>query len=144
MPAKLPDEEREKIVALLREGKSQGQVASEVDRNKSTVSRIAKSEGVDVANVATEKATVARAAWNQARRVELIGKGMAHAEAMLPGITETRELQSWMMSIGIAVDKLRLESGEATDIKENRRGGIDLESEFRKLDTEISVIAEDT
>lgn len=119
MSSRVADEERERIVAYIDEGHSQGEAAKKFKRGKGTISRVISESGTVPDRSRTKRAVEAKREWDQARRVELVGKGMAHAEKMLPGLADPKELQSWMVAVATGIDKLRLESGEATSRHED-------------------------
>lgn len=114
MAPKLTSEERERIVRLLKEGKSQGKTAKEVGRHVSTVNRIAKAEGIDSNIAATKKAIEAKRDYDLAERLLLLNEGFDKARDILPEIKEPKDLQAWMIAVATGIDKRRLEDGEAT------------------------------
>lgn len=119
MADKIMDEERARIVAYLKEDKSQCWIAKEVGRDKSTVSRIAKAEGIDTNVAATKKATKARQDYDQAARLELLNEGFDRAREILASLDGARDLQAWMIAVATGIDKRRLEDGEATSRTES-------------------------
>lgn len=137
MAAKLPDEERQRIIDLLQEhGGNRNKVARLVGRSPSTVQKIAQAEGFESNIRAAKKANDARRDYAQAERLQLLNEGFDKAREILKGVVEAKELQAWMMAVGIAVDKRRLEDGEVTDRTENRKG-LNIEEEFKKLDVRL-------
>jgi hypothetical protein len=80
--ANVTDDERERICALLREGKSVGQVARESGRAKGTVSKIAADAGISLDRSAVKNALEAQAIDNAARRADLIAKLLNDAHRM--------------------------------------------------------------
>ncbi len=139
MAAKLSDEERQRIIDLLQEhGGNQNRVARLSNRHQSTVGRIAKAEGIESVNAAPKKANAARRDYAQAERLELLNEGFDKAREILKTVTEPKDLQSWMIAVATAIDKRRLEDGEATNRNENHNtAGLSLEDEFRKIDTKL-------
>lgn len=76
--------------------------------------------------------------YAQAERLQLLNEGFDKAREILKAVTEPKDLQSWMIAVATAIDKRRLEDGEATNRNENHNtAGRSLEDEFRKLDTEL-------
>lgn len=119
MAAKLSTEERSRLKDLHAEGRGRNEIARDLDRSPGIVSKVAAQMGLAFDRSHTKKATAVKAEWDKERRVDLVGKGMAHAETMLPEIADAGELQKWMVAVATGVDKLRLEGGEATERKEN-------------------------
>lgn len=119
MAPKLAEAERERIVASLKEGKSQGQTARDAGRHVSTVNRIAKAEGIESNVAEVKKVTEARKAYAEERRLELIGRGFDKASTLLEAIADSSEFQKWTVGFGTLIDKARLETGEATSRTEN-------------------------
>lgn len=128
-------EERGRIVALLKSGKSQNGVAKEVGRSPSVVNRIAREEGIENIRV-PKKATEARKAYAEERRLEIIGKGFEKADVLLAALTDAREFQAWTIGLGTLVDKARLEMGEATSREERLNGDV-REKRFSNLFSQI-------
>lgn len=129
-------EERSRIIAMLREGKSQNATAKEVGRDPKTVNRIAKSENIESHIAAPKKANEARKAYAEERRLNLIGKGFEKADALLNSLQDAGEFQKWTVALGTLIDKARLESGEATsrDERHNHNHPNDLDAYFKELD----------
>lgn len=114
MHGALSEDERGKIAAALRDGQSVGAVARAFGRSKSTVSVIARNRAVPLERSRTEKAAAAVADYALERRVDLLNQGFAKAAELLPSIQSPMWLQAWSISLGILIDKRRLEDGEAT------------------------------
>lgn len=136
MTAKVEGKELALIVSHLKEGKSQGWIAKEVGRSKQTISRISRAEGFLSDVTATKRASEARRDYALAERLELLNEGFQRARDILPTIKEARELQAWMVAVGTAIDKRRLEDGQVTDRTESHKG-LNIEEEFRKLDAKF-------
>lgn len=118
MADRITEEERDRIIAYLKSGKSQGWIAGKVGRNKSTVSRIAKVQGIDSNVAATKKATDAKRDYSRVERLKLLNEGFDKARELLGHISEVKDLQAWTVATGTLVDKRRLEDGEATSREE--------------------------
>lgn len=126
---KITDDERARIVDLIHEGHSCGDIARQVGRDKSTVSRIAAAEGLDFDRSRTQVATAAKQADSAARLAafsELLiddmerlrrqlwepcvvyafgGKNNDFNEAQIPE-PDFGAKRNIMTSIGIATDKV--------------------------------------
>ncbi|WP_273845420.1 helix-turn-helix domain-containing protein [Rubrobacter calidifluminis] len=134
---KVTEEERQRIISLLKSGLSQGKTAREVGRSKQTVSRIARAAGISSDVTAIKKAEAARLDFAKAERLELLNEGFQKAREILPTVDSAHKLQAWMTALGIAVDKRRLEDGEATergDYTHREAAEKDLEEYFEALD----------
>ena len=118
MAAALTDKERKKIIRLLKENKSHGEIAKEVKRSKDTIRRIANQTGLNRSNGAVKKAGQARRDYALAERVSLLNELFDKARAMLPHVEDAKELQALTIAIATAIDKRRLEDGEATNRSE--------------------------
>ena len=116
MAQPLSDDTRVGIIGALQVGTvSQGDIARHYGVNQSTVSRLARGYGLPPTEHAMPKeAHEGKARWDLERRQMLLDKGFDKLEGMLPGIEKARDLQSWFVSTGIAIDKMRLESDLST------------------------------
>jgi IS30 family transposase len=112
----LSNETRHAILMALAAGtRSHNAIANQYGVHQSTVSRIAKNNGlVPSVNAAPNKALEAKARWDTERRHRLLDKGFDKMESMLPAIEKPGELRDWMVSLGISIDKVRLESDLST------------------------------
>ena len=119
MANRITEEERDRIVAYLKEGKSQGWIAREVGRSKDSVSRIAQESGIETDVRRTKKATEAKQDYDQAERLKLLNEGFDKARELLGDIKQAKDLQAWTVAMGTLVDKRRLEDGEATNRTES-------------------------
>lgn len=104
--------DHEAILEALRDGASQNAVARRLKCSPSTVNRVAKANGLEYS--APKNTAECRRDYAQAERIELLNKGFAKAEEMLPTLKTAGWLQSWTIALGILIDKRRLEDGEAT------------------------------
>ena len=135
-PRSVTDEERARIVDSLRGGKmSQAKIAKEFGRGVATISRIANSEGIDTERSATEKATKTRERYDEAERREVLNAGFDKARVLLDQLEDAAEFQKWTVGVGTLLDKIRLDSGEATGRLETTRydGNSDREQRFERL-----------
>jgi IS30 family transposase len=118
--AQVTDDERERICAALREGKSVGKVAREFGRSTPTVSRIAKQAGIDVLQYATEKARAAKTTYDRANRIRLIDLALEKAETLVNLIEKPGGMYNWSMALAVLLDKRRQEDDQSG----SRRGWI--------------------
>lgn len=112
-------EERARIVSYLNDGKSQGWVAKEEKRSKSTISEIANKAGISTERSATKKASEAHRDYAQAERLLLLNEGFDKARDVLKHIGLADDLKDWSVAVGTLIDKRRLEDGKATSRHEN-------------------------
>lgn len=82
MPARIPDDERERIIAEFATGKSCNQIAKQFGRSSNTISRIAKSVGHQFAQVNAVHAREVKAVYDSERRAGLIASSIDAAERM--------------------------------------------------------------
>src|SRR5678816_3304167 len=100
------------ILEALQGGASQNAVARRFGCNPSTVNRIAKSNGLQYCP--PKNLVEARRDYSQVERLALLNLGFEKARELLPAIKSPQWLQAWSISLGILIDKRRLEDGEAT------------------------------
>jgi hypothetical protein len=113
------------VLAALQAGESQNSVARRLGYGVATVNRIAKRNGVkciphpktvrspeEIAAIAA--AHVALVTYDLERRIALLDKVFNKAEQMLDTVTTPHKLQALCVSLGILIDKRRLEDGEVT------------------------------
>lgn len=118
--SRVGDEEREKIVSLLREhGGNRSKVAKIAGRGKATVQRVAEAAGIESERSATEKASVARSLFAEIDRKEVIAEMLQKGRDILDATTEARGYKDAVTGLGISIDKHLLVSGEATARTEN-------------------------
>jgi predicted transcriptional regulator len=109
-----------KIEKLWSTGLSQRKIAKKLKIAQSTVSdylssidqsktKKAQPSGKKTDQSKTKKANLARIEYCSEKRIELIDRGMAHLEDMLPGIDKPSGMRDWFISLGTAIDKRRLE-----------------------------------
>lgn len=113
----LSDEELDKIKQMHAMGMHQGEIARQLKRDPSTISRAFKRlklSATQAQRCATKKATDARRAYDLKRRMELNNKALRVAEEFLDKfLDESKELSSKdykniMIGLGIAEDKRRI------------------------------------
>lgn len=112
-PAPVTDAERAEAIQRLQGGQSIHAVARELGRSKSTIAAIARQAGIDTATEATQRAAEARERVSRARRMELLARAIERCDDWLR-LATPRESQAVLTAIGICIDKIRLEEGEAT------------------------------
>jgi transposase len=137
---KLDNSMKDRIEHLLTvEGKSVRQAADIVGCSKSSVSNVVQERNLTCGRPEPKKAAEARDRYNLEGRRELGNELLDRLREMAqdPNLT-ARDMQALMISFGIAVDKFRLEDGEATGRHEQRYSKeLNLEEEFNKLDQEL-------
>jgi hypothetical protein len=110
------------ILDALKAGESQNAVARRLGVGLATVNRVAKRNGLErhtvIKGQPTPQAVIAisGAAEDYAleRRLLLLNKIFAKAEAMVETVKTPHQLQALCISLGILTDKRRLEDGEVT------------------------------
>ena len=117
---KTAPEQRTRIVALLRQGRSRNEVARLTGCATGTVTAVARQEGLSLDRTRTEKLQQAAQDWTLIRRLELYNQGFEKLAEMLPDIKSAKEMQHWTISLCALADKRRLETGEVTARTENR------------------------
>lgn len=105
---------RERLEQLLRSGVGVRGTARLTGVSPMTVSRFAKSIGLDVSSPATAAPIAANKAYNAAERVRVIDLLFAKIEELMPTCSTPHKLQALATTLGIAIDKRRLEDGDAT------------------------------
>lgn len=144
--ARVGDEERERIVSLLKEhGGNQNKVAKLCGRPQRTVGRIANGAGIKSLKTAPKKALATKAALQDIDRMEIIGLGLHTGAELLRGyqnrdasIENIRAYKDLMTGLAIGIDKHRLETGQVTNRTESRKGDeFSLEDEFSRLDASL-------
>lgn len=105
-------DEREKIIAALKSGKSQTAVAKECGRSPDTVGRIARS--LDIVYTAPQKANDARVWFAKQERIALNAEMFARVRELMSGDIKPRDMKDLAIAYGILVEKRRLEEGEST------------------------------
>lgn len=83
MAKPLTDDERERILELIRAGKGCAEIAREVGRAVDTVSRIAKTIGHQFGKTNLARAHDARSAYSAERRAAIAARATERAEQML-------------------------------------------------------------
>ena len=106
-------EEIAKIIELHNNNYSQGQIAKELGKGKSTINRVLQglglTNGTDQERSKTKNATAARKAFSSERRIALIDAGLERLCELLPTIDKTSGMRDWFVAVGIGIDKRRLE-----------------------------------
>lgn len=137
----ITDNEREKILGLLREGFSHCEVARRTGRSQSSVSVLAKEHSIRPVGL-MPKAQQAARDYNKVERRNLLNLAFEKAGELLErNDIAARDFKDVVTAVAIAIDKRRLEDGEAGEISERRTGGggrLDLDKEFIRLDWELA------
>lgn len=106
------------VIEALKEGESQNGVARRLGCSAGSVNRIAKLNGLECHSRKNQEAeaevSAALADYSIERRMALLNKVFAKAEAMVETATTPHKLQALCIAMGILIDKRRLEDGEAT------------------------------
>ena len=110
----ISDDLRTRVLDALRSGVGHKTAAKQCGTTEWYVRRIAHEAGLDTQREATKKATETRLAWDSARRVGLLSEVLQRARELMPQADTPQKLQSLVTAMAIAVDKIRLETGEAT------------------------------
>lgn len=90
MPRPLTDSDRARVHELHAQGKTRNQIAAEIGRSPSTVSKIARGLGLSFDRSATAAATTAKQRDNRARRVDLVARLYQRAEHTLDRLEADR------------------------------------------------------
>lgn len=114
MTERLSETERESILEDLRAGESVRGAARRASRAPITVSRLARDAGIDVVRTQTNRASQARRDYDLPARLALLNKVFDQVETLLPTCFKPLEVQQLATALAIAIDKRRLEDGEAT------------------------------
>jgi transposase len=137
----ITDNEREKMLSLLREGFSHCEIARRTGRSQSTVSALAKEHGIKPVGLMPRAQQAARD-YNKVERRNLLNLAFDKASELLERRDITaRDFKDLVTAVAIAIDKRRLEDGQAGEISEQRTGGsgrLELDKEFSRLDWEIA------
>lgn len=124
MTDRLTEDERTSILDDLRAGESVRGAAQRASRAPSTVSRVAASAGLEIERCQTKKATAARRDYDLSARLALLNKVFDQVETLLPTCLKPLEVQQLATALAIAIDKRRLEDGEATSRAEVSSSGV--------------------
>ena len=136
----ITDSEREKILALLGEGYSHGEVARRTGRSQAAVSDLAKKHSIEPINRMLRAQAAARE-YNKLERANLLNLAFDRVQSLIIREEITaRDMKDLVTALAILVDKRRLEDGEAGKISEQRTSSdrLNLDKEFRKLDEELT------
>lgn len=112
------------ILADLKAGASVRATAKAHGVSAMTISRIGAANGIDANRTRTKKANEARRDYAQTARLGLLNKVFDRIEEILPTCTRAQELAQLTTALAIAIDKRRLEDGEATSRSEVSSHGV--------------------
>jgi hypothetical protein len=125
------------IIDGLKSGESQNAVARRLGCSVGTVNRVAKLNGLECHSVQKmplpPEAARAAADYCLERRLALLNKVFDKAEELIDVATTPNKLQALCISLGILIDKRRLEDGEVT-ARTEVNGGDARERIARRLD----------
>jgi hypothetical protein len=113
--------DHEAILEALKAGESQNGVARRLGCSPGTVNKVARLNGLEYSR--PKHAAEARRDYSAAERLELLNQGFEKARELLPSIKSPQWLQAWSISMGILIDKRRLEDGDVTARTEVNGGG---------------------
>ena len=103
------NEEIKKIVDLHKSGMSQGQIAKEMSKGKSTINRVLQglglTNGTDTERSGTKNATEAKATYDRERRMALNDLWFEKIEKMLLEAEDSKTLRELATPYGVAMDK---------------------------------------
>jgi len=132
------EEEINKIVELHKSGLSQGQIAKEMDKGKSTINRVLKGLGLTNGTLAersnTKRATEAKADYNLQRQIELGNKFFERIDELMDSKAPPSDLRSLAVTYGIIVDKRALLDGRPT-------GNLDVNVTGKSIDERLAELA---
>ncbi|MEU5847452.1 helix-turn-helix domain-containing protein [Saccharopolyspora shandongensis] len=90
MAVPVTDADRDRVRALHAQGKTRNDIAREIGRSPSTVSKLAHAAGLSFDRTKTAAATAAKQRDNQARRADLVGRLYGRGEAILDRVEAPR------------------------------------------------------
>lgn len=115
----LSEETRDEIMRHLEAGCSVRQAAKNVGVSTFSVSETARKRGFNFDDKSTEMAAKCKTKYAQAARIDVVAEGINKLREMLPEIDRSKDMRDWAVSLGILIDKRRLEDSEA----DNGKGG---------------------
>lgn len=125
MARKIPEETKMAIVETLKEGElTRREIANKFGVSYNTVARIAHGFQGEIDRSRTKKAAEAKKRWGKKRRLELIAAFLDKIEELLKHDPTSKDIKDLSTSLGILIDKARLEEGEPTEIMQNK--GVDV------------------
>lgn len=136
------EEEINKIIDLHNQGKSQGQIAKELGRSKSTINEwLGKIiHGEAFANEAerkieqTKNATEAKKDYDLQRQIDLGNRFFARIDELMDSKAPPSDLRSLAVTYGIIVDKRALLDGRPT-------GNLDVNVSSKSIDERLAELA---
>ena len=115
----ITEETKDKVIELLEAGLSTRKAAKEAGISDFSVSKIAKERGFHFDTKANEMAAKCKTKYAQAARIDVVSEGINKLREMLHEINRAKDMRDWAVSLGILIDKRRLEDSEA----DNGKGG---------------------
>jgi len=103
----------------LEAGCSVRQAAKNVGVSTYAVSKTATERGFSFDTKSTNLAAKCKTKYAQAARIDVVAEGINKLREMLPEIDRSKDMRDWAVSLGILIDKRRLEDSEA----DNGKGG---------------------
>lgn len=111
---KLTDAQLEEAAAMFKAGATSRQVGKALGVSHTTAAKIAALRGYELDRARVIAATNARVAYTQERRCLLIDAFFDKLGRMLNKVSKPQELQQLAATLGILIEKRRLEDGDAT------------------------------
>ena len=135
MAKAIPQKEKMAIIKAIKNGKKRNKIAKEFNRSGSSISKIAKEIGVRFDRSITKKATETRKAYAKESRLEVLADLFQVIKEKLKETENTaKDVFDLSKSLGIAIDKARLEEGEPTEISKGETENVN--KEYKTLDWE--------
>jgi len=117
MAKRITKNEEMAIVEAIEKGSSISKVSREFNRGKASISRILKKNNIKMERSKTKKATEARKSYAKESRLDILSDLFEVIKRKLQGVENTaKDVFDLSKSLGIAIDKARLEEGEPTEI----------------------------
>lgn len=121
MAKRITQDEEMAIVKAIQEGDSLTQIAKKIKRSKGTIAKYAKINNLSFERSQTKKAAEARKAYAKESRLEILADLFQVIKEKLKETENTaKDVFDLSKSLGIAIDKARLEEGEPTEITKGK------------------------
>ena len=132
------EEEIKKITELHDRGLSQGQIAKELGKGKTTINRWLQSlgllDGTDAERSGTKRASEAKADYDAARQINLSNKFFNRIDELMDNDVTPSDLRSLAITYGVIVDKRALLDGRPT-------GSLDVNVSGKSIDERLTELA---
>ena len=110
--SKISEEVKDEVIKLLESGLSTRKIANQVGVSDASISNIAKERGYSFEKKAGELARKCHKTYAQVDRIETIAEFINKCKEMLPDIEKAKDMRDMSVSLGILIDKRRLEDTE--------------------------------